>query len=140
MSNNELLERVRYFKNKAEWKYSDMQECENFRQELKFDTVADLVFEVLNFFYGGMLSQIITDARERSERLGEYEGYTWGKRYLENYVGTGCLVSKAEYPVLHTEAAYDLVVDELISECNKGDAKYERRKKRTNRCSSRKVS
>ena len=140
MSNSELLERINYFTHKQVWKYSDMEDCEKFRQQLKFDIVADLNYVVMDFFYGGMLSRIISDARERSERLGEYEGYTWGKRYLENYVGTGCLVSKAEYPALHTSEAYDLVLDKLIAECRKGDEKYERRMKSSKRKNNRKAS
>ena len=140
MSKHEILERVKYYNDKGSWKFSELVECDNFRKGLKFSTIGDLNFAIMDFFYHSMLSQIIRDARERAERLGFADAYDWGKMYLDHYVGWGCLMSKSEYPALHTEEAYDLVVDELIAECYKGDAKYERRKRRTKRSSGKKVS
>lgn len=119
--NEEMKRQAREYNDKIEWKFSELRASEELHSRMRFESKSDLDFGAMDFYYDGMLSQILKDASERSEREGYYEGYVWGKRYLEHYVGYGCLLPKTEHPALHSEAAYDMVLDKLIEECEAGD-------------------
>ena len=82
---------------------------------------SDLDFDVMDFYYDRILSKILKDSREHSERFGFEEGYEWGKAYLRHFVGYDAHVSKKRQPALRTSAAYDLLLGVLDAECWKGD-------------------
>ena len=124
--NEATKNRAKAYRTKVFWKVPELSESNKFRETLRFETESDLDFGVMDYFYGKMLSQILSDARERSERYGFGEGYAWGKRYLTHYVGDECLVSKSEHPALHTKAAYDLLTDKLEAVCSAGDDDFQR--------------
>ena len=110
-----ISQKAEYYNHKSIWSFEEMCEAENFRQTLKFETDDDLDFEVMNFFYDGMLSRILEDAQDQAQRFGFSVGYEWGKMYLNHYVGHDCLVSEETYPALHSSKAYDLLLETLIS-------------------------
>ena len=111
----ETIRKAKYYNEKCIWKITEMREAENFRRTIKFETEADLNFEVMNFFYDGMLAKILEDAKDQAERFGFGIGYEWGKRYLNHYVGHYCLVSDEKYSALRSSQTYDLMLEELIS-------------------------
>lgn len=115
--NEEQKNKAREYNMRSEWTFSELKASEELRSQMRFESKSDLDIGAMDFYYDGMLSQILKDARERSEREGYYEGYVWGKRYLEHYVGTCCLLPESEHPALHSEAAYDMLMDRLIEEC-----------------------
>ena len=121
--NAEMKVKARDYTSKSEWTIAELEASEELHSQMRFERETDLDFGAMDFYYDGMLSQILKDARERSEREGYYEGYVWGKRYLEHYVGYGCLLSKSDHPALHSEAAYDLLIDKLIEACTSGTPK-----------------
>ena len=121
MIHEEMKAKAKYYNEKYVWDLSELQESGEFQRRIRFTEISDLEYEVMNFFYDGMLGRILRDAHERSERYGFGKGYEWGKRYLDHYAGWGCLVSKAEHPALHSREAYDLLIDLLSEECWAGD-------------------
>lgn len=128
MTKEEISAKAKAYNHKSSWSFAELTKSGELQRILQFKEISDLDYEVMNFFYDGMLECILRDARERSERYGFGDGYDWGKRYLLHYVGSCCLVSKSEHPALHSSEAYDMVIDMLASECCAGDdARQERR-------------
>ena len=117
----EKAQKAKYYNHKSIWSYAEMCEAENFRQTIKFETEDDLDFEVMNFFYDGMLARILEDAKDQAERFGFRIGYEWGKRYLNHYVGHYCLVSDEKYSALRSSQAYDLMLERLEAKCCDSD-------------------
>ena len=121
MNRTEIREKAKAYNKKCDWSFSEVIEEDAFIESLRFDIDEDLEFEVMNCFYGQMLSTIIDDARAISKKFGFGKGYEWGKCYLYHYIGDGCLVSIKDYPALHSQIAYDIVRERLEAECWAGE-------------------
>lgn len=102
----------------------DIFEEDRLQSSLKFETEDDLDFELMDFYYDGILNQIIREARERAESQKFIHGYDWGKKYLVHFVGWYTHVSEEEQPALRTQKAYDIAIQQLSKECWVGE--YER--------------
>ena len=66
--NEATKNQAKAYRTKVFWKVHELSESNKFRETLRFETESDLDFGVMDYFYGKMLSQILSDARERSER------------------------------------------------------------------------
>lgn len=116
--NPELKQKAREYSQKIIWNGRELIDSMRVQQKLRFLSLEDLDFEVLDFFYDKMLSQILRDAHQLSLREGYHYAYSWGKAYLNHYAGHNALVSSAEHPAIHTPAAYDLLIDRLVESCS----------------------
>ena len=105
----------------------DLMEEDKLQSSLEFETEGDLDFELMDFFYDGILSQIVRDARERAESKKFIYGYDWGKKYLVHFVGWYAHVPEAEQPALRTQKAYDIAIRRLSEECWAGEDERVRR-------------
>ena len=93
--------------------------------KMRFLVEKDLSFDVMDFFFSRMLSQIIEDAKEQISAKGYSHAYSWAKKYLKWFVGDGSLTSYKEQPALHTSRAWDIVIDRFVDECSKVPSKYD---------------
>ena len=117
MINKEVKTKIKAFSSKFPNTVSKLREEEELRSSLHFIDETDLDFDVINFFYHGILNIIIRDAKERAEHFNFDEGYSRGVLYLGAYVGWHALISKELQLALHTSKAYDVVTDKLIKAC-----------------------
>lgn len=99
----------------------DIFEKDRLQASLKFETEDDLDFELMDFYYDGILSQIIRDARERAKTQKFIHGYDWGKKYLVHFLGWYAHVSEDKQPALRTQKAYDIAIQRLSAECWAGE-------------------
>lgn len=121
MNIKEIKEQIVSYRSKHVHSFGEMCKMADIQHMLSFELESDLDFDVMDFYYDRILSKILKDSRERSERFGFEEGYEWGKAYLRHFVGYDAHVSKKRQPALRTSAAYDLLLGMLDAECWKCD-------------------
>lgn len=93
---------------------------EPIRSRMFFTDEADLDFELIDYFYHGVLSKIIDDMQIVSAYGKFSRGYEHGKIILSHYVGWYAKVLKEKQPALCSSKAYEVVMKELEAACWKG--------------------
>ena len=128
MISQEVKDKIKPLIGKTVWHFNEIIEEGKLSSSLRFTEDTDLEFELIDFYYSGVLSMIIEDAKERAERFNFDEGYERAKTYLSFFVGWDTLISKDLQPALHTSKAYDVVLEKLANACwtghNKGRKKH----------------
>lgn len=120
MITQEMKSKIREYQNNHSNNFSDDLDMFNVLTTMTFTDETDLEFDLIDFFYEGALSMLISDMQLISEVSGYARGYTHGRVYLNRYVGWYAEVSKEKHPALHSSEAYELVLEKLVSACNVG--------------------
>ena len=106
-------------------------DCEyKLRRAMTFDEVEDIDFDVMDFYFCGVLSNILHRAKS-SVHMGEdwTQAYARYRFEVARYVGWESFTNKGRHPMLHSSEAYDLVTARLEDVCfgewykQKGEAK-----------------
>ena len=108
---------------------TDWEVEDEIKSAMSFETVEDLDFEVMDFFFGGRLSRMLRWAgivAKQSNWQSAYDEFKW---LVADFVGwESKYVSKERHPALCSSEAYSLVLDYLYKACFEGEDG--RRKKR----------
>lgn len=138
--NQEQRKKIKMWQNKDKdnglhysWhSFSDIINKEELRQSIKFDSPEDVDYELMDFFFNGMLSRILRHAGICAHDYHNWcRAYEEFKPYISHYVGWGSFISKEKHPMLHSQEAYDLILELLSNVCYEGADK--RRKKKNKR-------
>lgn len=100
------------------------------RREMTFDEAEDIDFDLMDFYFDGMLSNILSRAKA-SIHMGEKWTQVYAKYRFDvaRYVGWESRADKERHPMLRSREAYDLVTGRLEDVCfnewykQKGEAK-----------------
>ena len=100
---------------------SDFCTEEKLRQKMRFKAPEDLDFEQMDFYFGGMLSRVLTHAGVCAHEYKDWRrAYKEFRPYIAQYVGYESFISQKKNPMLRNEKAYALVRDMLSEACKKG--------------------
>ena len=117
--NQELRDKVKIWHKKHRFSVPELIERKKIQQSIRFDSPEDVDFELMDFFFGGMLSRILKHAG-----VCAYAYKNWGrayeefKPYVSDYVGLDSIVTtKKDQPKLHSKEAYELMMNMLSKTC-----------------------
>ena len=113
---------------------ADFEYEEELHQKMRFDSPDDIDFELMDFFFNGMLSRILKHAgicaHEYRKWVLAYEEF---KPYISHYVGWNSFVSKEKHPMLRSQEAYRFMMEMLDKACYEGaDNRRKKRKEKHN--------
>ena len=100
------------------------------RQSMTFDSPADIRFDFIDFYFGGLLYRLLVHAEACTKYYKNWvEAYEKFKPYFAHFVGWTSYVSEETHPALHSQEAYSMVMSILSDVCENASCK--RRKKKS---------
>ncbi|MBR1436955.1 MAG: hypothetical protein IJ587_00325 [Synergistaceae bacterium] len=109
---------------------ADFEYEEELQQKMRFDSPEDVDFELMDFYFDGMLSRILKHAGVCAHDYRNWgRAYEEFKPYVSDYVGWYSFESKEKHPMLCSQEAYSLMLEMLDKACHEGADKRRRKRK-----------
>ena len=91
---------------------------------MRFDAPEDIDFELMDFYFDGMLSLVLRHAKLFAEKWRNWgRAYEEFKPYIAHFVGWYSFVSEQQHPILCGDGAYSYMCDLLSDTCWKATHK-----------------
>ena len=127
-SREEIKKYIHRFDNSAfhgfrHYSAADLFYEDSLQQKMRFDSPEDVDFELMDFFFNGMLSRILKHAGVCAHDYRNWAlAYEQFKPYISHYVGWDSFVPKEKHPLLRSQEAYSLMLKMLDIACKEGQA------------------